>query len=157
MAAVAFRFNPETRWDFGDGPYSRYDGWPVKRVGLVDELVPGLPVIAWQSGKPGRRGIRAVGRIEGAVEGPLEEADMPVKLAKGSGWRSVQEYRAVWLGALRLPIRWFEVFPQPLSADQAPVCRPIPQAPNPFPVTRAEWEKWRKILMRYHGPRQRLV
>ena len=52
----------------------------------------------------------------------------------------------MWLGAWEVPVLWEAILPEPLPANQAPVCRPIPQAPNPFPVSAAEWAEWRAVM-----------
>jgi hypothetical protein len=146
IAAVAFRFNPVTRWDFGSEEYPVDDRWPAKRSDVIDDLRPGLPVVAWQSGTPKHRGIRALGVIAGGAFGPLDGRDMPTRDEDVPGWTSLEEYVAVWNGAWEVPIRWRVLFDEPISADQDPVCRPIPQAPNPFPVSASEWATWKEAI-----------
>lgn len=145
VAAIAFRFNPEERWDF-EKPAEVSAAWPAKRADVLGSIVPGLPVVAWQSGRPRHRGIRAVGVVSGDIQGPLGVRDMPKSMEEIPGWVSLDEYRAVWMGAWEVPLEWHRIFDEPLEADQTPVCRPVSQARNPFPLEPAEWAAWQRIL-----------
>lgn len=142
VVAVAFRFNPSHRWDWTNYALPRSESWPARRMGELGRLQPGLLVAAWQSGRPSRRGIRALGLIEGLPTGPLEESALPGAGKQPRGWSSSEEYAAAWKGAWAVPIQWRVAFAEPIHADQSPVCRPIPQAPNPFLVFEAEWKAW---------------
>jgi hypothetical protein len=113
---------------------------------VIGDIRPGMPVVAWQSGQPRHRGIRGVGTVEGEVNGPLESWDMPSPNDDLEGWISHEEYLRTWLGAYLVPIGWKWLFADPIQANQGPVCRPIPQAPNPFPLDSREWAEWKQAI-----------
>jgi hypothetical protein len=154
VAAIAFRFNPKERWDFAGEDYPPADTWPAKRSEAIGDMVQWMPVIAWQSGTPKHRGIRAVGSVDGGVVSAVETWDLPTEEdAIRDGWVSLEEYKRVWLGAWRVPVLWVHLFDHPIPADQAPVCRPNPQASNPFSITNAEWEEWKCVIEEALGKR----